>query len=90
MKRFANYYTEKLYPLQDGVLKTIAAGESRFYLTGGTAISRGFFNHRYSDDLDFFLNADDSFARQCEIALYDLRNNKIHWDADSVLVSENY
>jgi len=27
-----------------------------FYLTGGTALSRGYFNHRYSDDLDLFVN----------------------------------
>ncbi len=27
-----------------------------FYLTGGTALSRGYFNHRFSDDLDFFVN----------------------------------
>ncbi|HPK45112.1 MAG TPA: nucleotidyl transferase AbiEii/AbiGii toxin family protein, partial [Spirochaetota bacterium] len=25
-----------------------------FYLTGGTALSRGYFNHRYSDDIDLF------------------------------------
>jgi len=27
-----------------------------FYLTGGTALSRFYFNHRYSDDLDLFVN----------------------------------
>jgi len=27
-----------------------------FYLTGGTALSRHYFAHRYSDDLDFFVN----------------------------------
>ena len=26
----------------------------RFYLTGGTALSRFYYQHRYSDDLDFF------------------------------------
>ena len=34
-----------------------------FYLTGGTAISRAYFNHRYSDDLDFFLNAHKDFLK---------------------------
>jgi len=24
-----------------------------FFLTGGTALSRGYYHHRYSDDLDF-------------------------------------
>lgn len=30
-----------------------------FYLTGGTALSAFFLNHRHSDDLDFFTNAPD-------------------------------
>lgn len=32
-----------------------------FYLTGGTALSRFYFNHRFSDDLDFFVNRDGNF-----------------------------
>ncbi len=32
-----------------------------FYLTGGTALSRFYFNHRYSDDLDFFVNDNTDF-----------------------------
>ena len=32
-----------------------------FYLTGGTALSRFYFNYRYSDDLDFFVNKDPHF-----------------------------
>jgi predicted nucleotidyltransferase component of viral defense system len=32
-----------------------------FYLTGGTALSRAYLNHRYSDDLDFFVNAVNDF-----------------------------
>ncbi len=35
---------------------------SPFYLGGGTALSRFFFNHRYSDDLDFFLLPDVDFV----------------------------
>jgi hypothetical protein len=33
-----------------------------FYLTGGTALSRGYFNHRYSDDLDLFVNRDKNYS----------------------------
>ena len=33
-----------------------------FYLTGGTAPSRHYFNHRYSDDLVLFVNADPRFS----------------------------
>jgi predicted nucleotidyltransferase component of viral defense system len=47
-------YYEKLYQLQDDVLNLVFREPYGFYLTGGTALSRFYFNHRYSDDLDFF------------------------------------
>lgn len=56
-----SFYEEKLYPLQDSVLKAFRQVETEFYLTGGTAASRGYLNHRYSDDLDFFVNDDKRF-----------------------------
>lgn len=49
-------YAELLYPLQDRVLHLLAAEDTGFYLTGGTAASRGYLGHRYSDDLDLFVN----------------------------------
>ncbi len=52
---YHRYYLDQLYPLQDKFLKFLdqhSAGQ--FYLTGGTALSRFYFQHRYSDDLDFF------------------------------------
>ena len=48
-----SYYKDTLYPLQDKVLKLIDSLQTPFYLTGGTALSRCYFNHRYSYDLDF-------------------------------------
>lgn len=56
-----DYFT-KLYPLQDAVLASFAATETEFYLTGGTAASRGYLNHRFSDDLDLFVNDDSRFG----------------------------
>lgn len=56
-----NFYTEILYPFQDIVLKNINILGSPFYLTGGTALSRGYINHRFSDDLDFFMDDDPDF-----------------------------
>jgi hypothetical protein len=47
---------EQLYAVQDQVLECLRRIEHGFYLTGGTALSRGYFNHRYSEDLDFFVN----------------------------------
>ena len=55
-------YFSRLYPLQDAVLGAFAAVETEFYLTGGTAASRGYLNHRFSDDLDLFVNDDPRFA----------------------------
>lgn len=50
----AQYYNKILYPLQDKT--TPLFQNTPFYLTGGTALSRGYYNHRYSDDLDYFVN----------------------------------
>lgn len=54
-------YFQKLYPLQDKVLEQITSLKTGFYLTGGTASSRGYLNHRLSEDLDFFVNDDNRF-----------------------------
>lgn len=58
----ADFYEQELYPFQDRVLKVIASVDTGFYLTGGTAASRGYLHHRYSDDLDFFVNDDERFG----------------------------
>jgi hypothetical protein len=50
----AEYYTKVLYPIQDKVISIFK--DSPFYLTGGTALSRGYYNHRFSDDLDYFVS----------------------------------
>ncbi len=57
----AEYYTQVLYPIQDKVITVFR--DSPFYLTGGTALSRGYYNHRYSDDLDYFVNDHPDFQR---------------------------
>ena len=69
----AKYYTKILYPIQDKVISVFKG--SPFYLTGGTALSRGYFNHRYSDDLDFFINDSADFkniAQQQIVKIYSL------------------
>ncbi|WP_413884945.1 nucleotidyl transferase AbiEii/AbiGii toxin family protein [Candidatus Desulfatibia sp.] len=40
------------------MLKIISDTNTPFYLTGGTVLSRCYFHHRYSEDLDFFVNSD--------------------------------
>lgn len=57
-----SFYFDSLYPLQDKVLRVLNQVETGFYLTGGTAASRGYLRHRFSDDLDFFVNDDNRFG----------------------------
>ena len=57
------YYTDKLYPFQDKIIQVIQSCDTQFYLTGGTVLSRKYLGHRYSDDLDFFVNADVKFRK---------------------------
>ncbi len=60
----ADYYLNFLYPLQDRVLKSIEKANQAFYLTGGTAISRVYLHHRFSDDLDLFVNRSPNFQNE--------------------------
>ena len=45
-----------LYKIQDKIIDLVVKEKLGFYLTGGTALQRFYFNkYRYSDDLDLFL-----------------------------------
>lgn len=57
-----SFYLEKLYPMQNDVLRIVATLDTGFYLSGGTAISRVYCHHRFSDDLDLFVNDQAQFA----------------------------
>jgi hypothetical protein len=76
-----NFYTHELYPFQDEVLKIINQLEAEFYLTGGTAASRGYLNHRYSDDLDFFVNDEPDFGLLVERVIQAL-NSVGKWELE--------
>ena len=58
------FYTSNLYPLQDEVLSLVQELDLGFYLTGGTALGRFYLKHRYSDDLDFFINNVSNFKEK--------------------------
>lgn len=60
MNSYAKDYT-KLYLLQDKFLAWWQSLGLPFYLTGGTALGRFYLNHRFSDDLDFFINASSEY-----------------------------
>jgi len=61
------YYQNTLYPLQDKILETVGKLPVGFYLTGGTALSRAYLHHRYSDDLNFFVNNAHDFKNQVNL-----------------------
>ena len=79
----SQYYEENLYPLQDGVLSILHQSDTDFFLTGGTALSRAYYNHRYSDDLDFFLNKSQTYDEQLEKVLYLLKENGFIWNTEN-------
>jgi predicted nucleotidyltransferase component of viral defense system len=85
------YYEKSLYPLQDGVLNILSRSGTDFFLTGGTALSRGYYNHRYSDDLDFFLDRSQTFDEQLDEVLAILSKNGFSWDTSKRFIrAENY
>ena len=53
-KKEIQFFENKLYPLQDKVLALM--NTNKFYLSGGTCLSRFYYQHRYSVDLDFFFD----------------------------------
>ena len=61
MKELNSYYEKTLYPLQDKVIEIMKYLDLPFYFTGGTLLHRFYYNYRYSDDLDFFVNGVDDF-----------------------------
>lgn len=56
------FYYKRLYPFQEAVLRCINRLQTGFYLSGGTAASRVYLGHRFSDDLDLFVNDRSEFA----------------------------
>lgn len=67
MRELEEYYSKSPYPFQDGILNIVKELKLPFYLTGGTALSRGYFKHRYSDDLYLFVNNDGNFNHYVEV-----------------------
>ncbi len=52
-------YKKNIYPLQDFVCSLLADNKD-IYLTGGTALTRFYFQHRLSEDLDFFIRVGEN------------------------------
>ena len=52
-------YRRKVVPLQNAVFSALAPLDDVIYLTGGTALARFYYDHRISEDLDFFTRETD-------------------------------
>ena len=68
-------------------MNTISKCGVRFFLTGGTALSRCYYNHRYSDDLYFFVNNDDEYLAQIKEVFFKLKENGFFWDTVNEFIS---
>lgn len=84
-----SFYYDSLYPLQDAVLNAIGSVETEFYLSGGTAASRGYLHHRFSDDIDLFVNDDDRFGLWADRIFQALAHNK-SWQSQVTLREERF
>ena len=70
-------YVTLHYPFQDNFLKFLDnQNQGQFYLTGGTALSRFYYQHRYSEDLDFFSGAELNNFREVLIKILDAARQK--------------
>lgn len=83
-KPYREYYKE-LYVIQDAVFKSVEAYD--FYLTGGTALSRFYLNHRYSDDLDFFVHQKEDFLADVREIIATL---KPHFNLETRLMTGDF
>jgi len=60
-------------------MSILSRSDTDFFLTGGTALSRAYFNHRYSDDLDFFVNNSQTYNEQLDKVFALLQENGFVW-----------
>jgi len=81
------FYFDVLYPYQDRVMKAINQADTDFYLTGGTASSRGYLQHRFSEDLDYFVNDDNQFGLWVERIIQTLNKE---WQCDVLMKEERF
>jgi hypothetical protein len=77
-------YYNKLYAFQDEIMEIIQRQEVGFYLTGGTALSRCYLDHRYSDDLDLFINQDLDFKKQAQRVVTAIRRENFNLEMGTV------
>lgn len=81
------FYFDILYPFQDRAIQAINRADTGFYLTSGTAASRGYLQHRFSDDLDYFVNDDNRFGLWVERIIQSLNKE---WKCEVMMKEERF
>lgn len=81
-------YEDMLYPFQDEIFKLIQT--NRFYLSGGTCLSRFYYHHRYSEDLDFFFDGFLYPKEEFEIVFREIINRISENFKTEITVSDEY
>lgn len=87
MANNSTFYFDVLYPFQDRVIQVINHADTDFYLTGRTAASRGYLQHRFSDDLDYFINDDNRFGLWVERVIQALNKE---WTCEVLTKEERF
>ena len=82
------FYEEFLYPFQDEIFKLIQT--DCFYLSGGTCLSRFYYQHRYSEDLDFFFDGFLYPKEEFEIVFREIINRISEKYKTEITVSGEY
>lgn len=83
------HFYDFLYPFQDKALRCLSSVDTGLYLSGGTAASRGYLKHRFSDDLDLFANDADEFRLWTERAIEAL-SLAPDWRAEMLLREDRF
>jgi hypothetical protein len=80
---------KKIYQIQNKVFRVISDYLDNFYLTGGTALARFYLYHRYSDDLDFFINKSNSFQR-ITTKIFEILKSNFNIDKTATVISNDF
>jgi predicted nucleotidyltransferase component of viral defense system len=80
---------KNLYKLQDRIFQVVSGHLGDFYLTGGTAMGRFYMDHRYSDDLDFFVNNHPGFQAQTQ-KIFNILQRNFDLDESGYVDAEEY
>ncbi len=80
---YKEFFEKKNYPLQNEIFSILNKYEA-FYLTGDTALARFYFQHRYSEDLDFFSQKELSDFKKYIRDILERLPSDIEWEAEVV------